>query len=164
LDYQHVKSSVDIWDNTLWASTYQDAFIDMNGSDFPTVAFQGPQTCETVPCPGLPGSSAAHPSYLSGENDSFSDPYNSFYRSAMDHRELSSGNLDAFRVDLDYVHPDEDSFLKGIRVGGRYADRDQVARFSTYNWGRLSEQWGNDGPVWLDDPVDGVPGGTGGAP
>src|SRR5690606_14100218 len=57
LDYQHVKSSVDIWDNTLWASTYQDAFIDMNGSDFPTVAFQGPQTCETVPCPGLPGSS-----------------------------------------------------------------------------------------------------------
>ena len=163
LDYQHAKSSVDIWDNTLWISTYQDAFIDLNGSDFPTVAFQPPQNCTTIPCPGEPGSSANHPSYFSGDHNSYSDPYNSFYRSAMDHRELSDGNLDAFRADLDYQIPNDDSFLKAVTVGGRYADRDQVARFSTYNWGRLSEQWGNGGPVWLDDPVDGVVGGTGGS-
>jgi TonB-dependent receptor len=163
LDYQHAKSSVDIWDNTLWISTYQDASIDLNGSDFPTVAFQPPQNCNSLPCPGEPGASPDHPTYFSGDHNSFSDPYNSFYRSAMDHRELSDGNLDAFRADLDYQIPDDDSFLKAVTVGGRYADRDQVARFSTYNWGVLSEQWGNGGPVWLDDPVDGTPGGTGGS-
>ncbi len=164
LDYQHATSSVDIWDNTLWVSTYQDAFIDLNGSAFPTVAFQPPQNCDPQPCVGAPGTSDAYPAYFTGANNSYSDPYNSFYRATMDHRELSEGNLDAFRVDLDYKMPNDDSFIRGIRVGGRYADRDQVARFSTYNWGRLSEQWGNGGPVWLDDPVDGVQGGTGGAP
>jgi TonB-dependent receptor len=161
-DYQHVDSSVDIWDNTLWISTYQDAFIDLNGKDFPTVAFQPPQTCET-PCTGTPGGSAGYPAYFSGENNSYSDPFNSFYRAAMDHRELSDGRMDAVRLDFDYAMPD-DSFIRSVGVGARYAYRDQTARFSTYNWGRLSEQWGNGGPVWLDDPVDGTPGGTGGAP
>ena len=42
---------------------------------------------------------------------------------------------------------------RSVRVGGRYADRDQVARFSTYNWGRLSEQWGNGGPAWSVQPA-----------
>ena len=163
LDYQHVKSSVDIWDNTLWVSTYQDAFIDLNGKDFPNVAFQAPQNCTTVPCPGAPGSSANYPAYFTGTHNSYSDPFNSFYRASMDHRELSDGNLDAFRADLEYSFPD-DSFLESIRAGGRYADRDQVARFSTYNWGVLSEQWGNGGPVWLDDPVNGNPNTAGGAP
>lgn len=164
LDYQHATSSVDIWDNGLWYSSYQDAFIDLNGGDFPIVKFQPPQNCDPQPCVGAPGESAAYPAYFTNGHDSYSDPYNSFVRSAMDHRELSEGNLDAFRVDLDYAVPDDDSFIRGIRVGARYADRDQIARFSTYNWGRLSEQWGNGGPVWLDDPVDGTPGGTGGAP
>lgn len=163
MDYQHVDSFVNIMDNGLWTSSYQDAAITLNGSDFPTVAFQAPQSCETIPCPGAPGSSGAHPSYYTGSHQSFSDPYNSFYRSAMDHIEQSTGNSDSFRLDAELSFPD-DGFLKSVRVGGRYADRDQTARFSTYNWGRLSEQWGNGGPVWLDDPVDNVPGGSGGAP
>lgn len=163
LDYQHVDSSVKIWDNTLWISTYQDAFIDLNGSAFPTVKFQAPQNCQTLPCPGTPGSSASYPAYFTGTANSFSDPANSFYRASMDHAEDSDGNSDAVRLDLDYSFPDN-SFLKSIRVGGRIADRDQTARFSTYNWGVLSEQWGNGGPVWLNDNVDGTTGGTGGSP
>ncbi len=54
--------------------------------------------------PGAPGLVPEPPvHYFSGDHNSYSDPYNSFYRSAMDHRELSDGNLDAFRVDLDYT-------------------------------------------------------------
>lgn len=163
VDYQHVDSFVDIVDNGLWISSYQDAAITLNGSDFPTVEFRRPQSCTSIPCPGAPGGSADYPSYYTGTHQSFSDPYNSFYRSAMDHVEASTGNSDSFRVDAELSFP-EDGFFKSVRVGGRYADRDQTARFSTYNWGRLSEQWGNGGPVWLDDPVDNVTGGNGGAP
>lgn len=167
-DYQHVDSSVDILDNTLWISTYQDAFIQLNGSDFPTVKFQAPQNCVNFPCTGTPGTGAwngasDYPSYFTGNHKSFSDPWNSFFRSAMDHIEQSDGNSDAVRLDLDYTFPD-DGFLKSVRFGGRYADRDQTARFSTYNWGVLSEQWGQNGPVWLSDNVDGVTGGNGGSP
>jgi TonB-dependent receptor len=81
----------------------------------------------------------------------------------MDHAEDSDGNEDAARIDLDYKFS-EDSWLRSIRVGGRFADRQNTARFSTYNWGVLSEVWGGRGPVWLDDPVDGNPNTTGGAP
>jgi TonB-dependent receptor len=163
VDYQHVKSTVKIVDNTLWISTYQDAFIDLDGNNFPVVRFQAPQNCDPQPCSGAPGASAGYPAYYTGTHNSYSDPYNSFFRSTMDHVEDSDGDSDAIRIDLDYTFS-EDSFLKSIRVGARYADRDQTARFSTYNWGRLSEQWGNNGPVWLDDPVDGNPATSTGTP
>lgn len=164
-DYQHVDSDVNITDNGLWTSSYQDASIKLNGNDFPDVRFVPPQNCE-VPvngqCQGTPGS-AEYPAYMTGANASYLNPANSFYRSAMDHIEQSDGKSNAFRVDLDYAFPDG-GFLKSVKFGGRYAKRDQTSRFSTYNWGRLSEQWGNGGPVWLDDPVDGTPGGSGGSP
>ncbi|WP_264943366.1 TonB-dependent receptor [Sphingomonas canadensis] len=171
-DYQHVRSTTDLLDNTLWISTYQNAFIQLNGSKFPTVQFTPPQVCSgpsanaTNPpggdndCAGF-GSRPADvagsqysPAYYGAGHNSFADPFNSFYRAAMDHIEQSDGNSDAFRLDLEYSFPDN-NFLKSVQVGGRYADRDQTARFSTYNWGALSEQWGNNGPIWLDTPVNG---------
>jgi TonB-dependent receptor len=170
VDYQHVDSFVKVRDNTLWTSSYQDAAIQLNGSGLPTVTFQAPQNCTVIPCPGTPGSAGGtvffndddeYPAYFTGTHNSFSDPFNSFYRAAMDHFEDSDGNSDAFRIDGELSFP-EDGFLKSVRMGTRYSDRDQTARFSIYNWGVLSEQWGNRGPVWLDEPVDGVQGGTGG--
>lgn len=155
-DYQHVKSTVDNLDVGLWGSTYQDAMIDLNGDEVPTVAFQPPALCEGAPAGDCP-------QYLRAGNDSYTDPYNSFYRAAMDHIEQSEGTSDAFRIDAERLIADSD-WLRTIRFGYRFAERDQVARFSTYNWGALSEIWGNGGPVWFDDPVDDVVGGTGGAP
>ncbi len=166
-DYQHVKSTTNVLDNTLWNSTYQNASIKLNGSDFPTVAFVAPQVCngpaansQNPPGTGFDCNSAqalggsANPTYFGAGHNSFVDPYNSFPRAAMDHIEQSSGNSDAFRLDLDYALP-ENGFLKSIQGGVRYADRDQVSRYSRYNWGVLSEQWGNNGPVWLSMPVNG---------
>ncbi|WBY09500.1 TonB-dependent receptor [Sphingomonas sp. 7/4-4] len=183
VDYQHVQSSSYILDNTLWNSTYQNASIQLNGSDYPTVQFLPPQVCNgpaansqnppggDFDCAGFgsragenaaPGQQFA-PTYFGAGHTSFTDPYNSFPRAAMDHVEDSDGNSDAARLDLEYAFP-ESGFLKSIRAGARYADRQQTARFSTYNWGRISEQWGNDGPVWLSDNVDGITGGSGGTP
>jgi TonB-dependent receptor len=165
-DYQHVKSTTNVLDNTIWNSTYQNASIKLNGSDFPTVAFIPPQVCNgpAANSQNPPGTSydcnaaqaaggSANPTYYGAGHNSFTDPYNSFPRAAMDHIEQSDGNSDAFRLDLDYKLP-EGSFLKSIQGGVRYADRDQVSRYSRYNWGVLSEQWGNNGPVWLDMPVN----------
>ncbi|NIJ20875.1 TonB-dependent receptor [Sphingomonas naasensis] len=174
-DYQHVKSSSYILDNTLWNSTYQNASIQLNGSDYPNIQFLPPQVCSgpAANSQNPPGTdndcrtggnpNQYMPNYFGAGHTSFTDPFNSFPRAAMDHLEDSDGNSDAARVDLEYSFPDG-GFLKSIKAGARYADRQQTARFSTYNWGRLSEQWGNNGPVWLDENVDGVPGGNGGTP
>lgn len=160
-DYSHVESRGEVVDNGLWTSSYQDVFIDLRGKDLPEVQFVPPQTCETTAtnaqgqCIGTPGSSANYPAYLAGANG-YLDPASSFWRSAMDHVEESSGNSDALRFDAELSFPDT-GFLQSIRAGYRYADRDQIARNSTYNWGVLSEQWGNGGPVWLDESIGGAP-------
>ncbi|KQN37074.1 hypothetical protein ASG37_05330 [Sphingomonas sp. Leaf407] len=162
LDYQHVDSSSKIDDNGLWTSTYQDAQIRMNGSKIPDVQFLSPQNCNGI-CTGTPGAASTYSGYFGPGRQSYLDPYNSFYRSAMDHREESTGNSDAVRLDLEYSFP-ETGFLRAIRAGGRFAQRETEARFSAYNWGVLSEQWGNGGPVWLSDNVDGSPTTNGGTP
>jgi len=175
VDYQHVQSSTYLLDNTLWNSTYQNASIQLNGSDYPNIQFLPPQVCSGPAAnsqdpPGTDNDCRAGgnpnqytPNYYGAGHTSFTDPFNSFPRAAMDHIEDSDGNSDAARIDLEYSFP-ESGFLKSIRAGARYADRQQTARFSTYNWGALSEQWGDNGPVWLDENVDGVTGGNGGTP
>jgi TonB-dependent receptor len=143
LDYQHVKSTVDNLDAGIWASTFQNARIDLNGTSPGVVQFTPPILCTDPP-------SNECPTYFTQGHESFTDPYNSFWRSAMDHLEQSDGTLDSYRIDFSKTF-DEEGWLSAIQFGYRYADRDQTARFSTYNWGSLSEIWGSGGPVWLDE-------------
>lgn len=155
IDYQHVKSTVEVDDNTLWATTYQNAEIVNNGFDLPSVRFIPVQNCSpNCSINPLNGSYTGDGSqtYFTGTHQSYLDPYNTFWRASMDHIERSEGFSNAAKIDLKYDF-DEESFLNSLKVGYRYAKRDQTARFSTYNWGVLSEQWGNGGPRWLDNPV-----------
>ena len=151
-DYQHVWSTVKVTDLTVWGTTYQNADIRLNGKK--------PAFVDLIPV-----TNKGATNYFGPNHASYVDPYNSFYRSAMDHVEDSEGNEDAARIDLDYSFPEE-SWLNSIRVGYRFADRQNTARSSAYNWGVLSEIWGGGvggnaaapgGPVWFDRPVDGNP-------
>jgi len=161
LDVQHVKSTVDSISAGMWGTTFQNAAIEMRGSDIPIVTFLPPSENGTVtPCPAdgtLPGDCQT---YYTGEHANFSDPYNSYIRANMDHIEQSEGELTAVRLDGEYTFSD-DSWLSSVRFGYRRAERDQTTRFTPYNWGVVTEQWGGGGPVWLNDPVDGVPTGNG---
>ncbi len=156
-DYQRIKSTVDNVDFGLWGSSFQDVALDLRGK-IPNVTFLPPNEIpgngggnpSDVDCSGGAGLSSSCPVYFDAPNDSFADPFNSFWRAAMDHFEDSGGKENAFRADIDY-DLDEGGWLKSVRVGGRYAERDQTTRFSTYNWGALSEIWGNGGPVWFDE-------------
>ncbi|MDB5454896.1 MAG: TonB-dependent receptor [Caulobacter sp.] len=159
-DYQHVDSSVDVLDAGIWASTFQNLDMKLNGSDMPVFSFLPPASGAAIPPCSPPSGSCS--TYFTGSHANFSDPYNSFWRSAMDHIEQSEGKEDAARIDVDYSFGD-DSWIESARVGVRWAERDQTTRFSTYNWGVLSEIWGGGGPVWFDDPVNGSPTTPGGA-
>lgn len=167
-DFQHVKSTSKNLDVGLWTSSFQNVAIDMNGDNLPDVRFLPPEVCAgpatNSPCTDLAGgASDQNPSYFGPGHDSFSDPYNTFWRNAMDHIEDSEGKSNAVRLDAEYEFPNTD-WLTAVRGGVRYAKRENIARFSTYNWGVVSEIWGGGGPVWLTDNVDGVPGGSGGNP
>jgi TonB-dependent receptor len=161
LDYQHTKSHVTNSDFGIWASTFQNVAIKMDGDKPADVAF-------------IPLTNGGGTLFQNPQHPSLIDPYNSFYRSAMDHVEDSDGYENAAKIDLDYSFP-EDSWLNSIRAGYRFSNRKNTARFSSYNWGVLSEIWGGGtnaanasvgrgGPVWLDTPVDGNPATNGGTP
>jgi TonB-dependent receptor len=153
-DAQHVDSEVDNIDVGLWASTFQNASITLNGNDLPTVAFPGPNN-SLIPATCAPFNNNC-PSYNRAPNAGLDKPFNSFWRAAMDHIEQSEGTEDALKFDVEYKFND-DTWFDSVKAGVRWAERDQTTRFSTYNWGSLSEIWGEGGPVWLSDKIDGVP-------
>ncbi len=166
-DVQHVESTVENLDMTLWGASFQDVALDLRHgmpriqSLPPTQTIMTAEDCAAIAA--LFGWNPACPTYMSGDTNSFANPANSFWRSAMDHAEDSEGEEDALRFDVERSFEDG-GWLNSVKVGARYAERDQTTRYSTYNWGVLSEIWGNGGPVWFDDPVDGIQGGSEGSP
>ena len=154
-DFQHVESTVQNTDFGIWASTYQNAAIDTRG-DIPRINFLPPSQTGNPPTCTPPAGNC--PTYFTGSHTSFTDPFNSFWRSAMDHFEDSEGKENAVKLDIERKFADvAGGWLDSVRVGARFAERDQTTRFSEYNWGALSEIWGRGGPVWMSDPVDGIP-------
>lgn len=164
-DFQRVKSTVDNVDFGMWGSTFQDVALDMRTS-IPNITFLPPNEipgngggnpsdvdCSPITSGSVPPEEgvASCPVYLDPPHDSFADPFNSFWRAAMDHFEDSEGTENAFRADAEYDFDGDAGWLQAVRIGGRYSERDQTTRFSTYNWGALSEIWGNGGPVWFDE-------------
>lgn len=140
-DIQRVESTVENLDATMWASTYQNASIQLRGDEVPIVAFLPPSENGTVvQCPATMPPTAGCSRYYNAPNDNFSNPFNSFVRNNMDHAEDSEGELTAVRLDGEYTF-DEDSWLESVRFGYRRAEREQTTRFSAYNWGVLSESW-----------------------
>jgi len=159
-DAQYVKSTVTNLDMSMWTANFQNVAIDMRG-DIPQVQFLAPNQTETgaaiAPCPA--GSQVDHSnactSYASSANPNLYDPYNNYWRAAMDHAEDSAGDEKALKFDFDRKF--DGGMLTSIKFGARWSKRDQDIRSTTYNWGALAETWGGRGPVWLDETVDGVP-------
>ena len=142
-DAQYVESTVENTDFQLANSFFAIDVIDLTG-DTPTLGLLPPNATGT------------------GDVQAFlDDPANYYWRNAMDHKEDSEGEEYAFRADAEY---DLDmGWLSSIKVGARYAERDQTTRNSLYNWGVISEVWnGATGPVWLDQGSVATPRLTGG--
>nr|WP_295110865.1 TonB-dependent receptor [uncultured Caulobacter sp.] len=158
-DAQHVDSTVDAVSMGIWGSTFQNAAIKLNGNKLPSVSFLPPSNGTSISTCAPFNNNCT--SYMRAPNASFSDPYNNFWRSAMDHIEQSEGTENAAKVDVEYKF-NNDTWFDSVKAGVRWSERDQTTRFSAYNWGVVSEIWGSGGPVWMDDPINGNPTTAGG--
>lgn len=133
LDGDYTKSRHTNHDVSVFGSTFADEELDLTGN-LPVVIPHKPNT--------LSATWAAPNSTIAAESDAeyFADQRVQFWRAAMDHFEDSDGHEVAFKADLTY-HFDDGSFLRDLKFGARYADRQQTVRYTTYNWGALSEVW-----------------------
>jgi TonB-dependent receptor len=158
-DAQYVKSTVTNLDVSLWTANFQNVALDLRGS-VPQVQFLAPNETETgAPfgaCPAGPVDFANCTPYANGSNPNLYDPFNNYWRAAMDHAEDSEGDEKALKFDIERSFEDV-RLVKALKFGARWSDRNQDIRSTTWNWGALAETWGGRGPVWLTDPVDGVP-------
>jgi TonB-dependent receptor len=148
LDGQVAKSKREQLDFSVFGGSFADQELDITGR-LPTVIAHKPQYLAY-------NWSAAPSAALGGATEAqyFTDPRFQFWRAAMDHLEESNGTQYAFQGDVEYKF-DEDSFLRRVKFGARYQDRDQTVRYSTYNWGMLSETWSGSRPVnFADTPAN----------
>ena len=80
----------------------------------------------------------------------FQNPDNYWWRSAMDHYERSEGELRAYRFDATH-HLDDTPFFTQVKAGVRYADRQQIVRNTSWNWGHIGAEWADNGAMWLTE-------------
>ena len=113
-------------------ATYSDIFVDVRGST-PDVQFMTPATTD----------GSTDPNY-------FTNPDRLYHWFLIDNQILNEGDMATLRADLDY-HFGEDSFIRDVKFGARWTDRDRVNRDTTFgsNWGSLGQPWAGD-PTWAE--------------
>ena len=121
LDGQYVDASVSNYNASVLARTYANTFVDLTG-DYPRLEFT-PAVADNINLSpgGLTNASNYH------------------YYAITDHTEDSNGEEVALRLDAEYAV--ESSWLDAIKVGARYADRDQTVRWGAYNWANIANTW-----------------------
>lgn len=131
VDGQYVRAKAKEVDVIIDTATWSNMTLDLSG-DVPQVGFSIGQLPD-----GTTPDTAAY----------FRNPNSIYFRDAFTDRDDNNGEEWAFRLDAEYDVSDT-SFLRRIRVGARYSDRDQVVRNNGYNnWGAPSETWTGGGPV-----------------
>lgn len=130
-DAQYIDATVRNNDILVATGSMANYSYSLNGDGTPQVAFQ-------------PGSNV---NYAPG---GLANPHNYWIPFIQGHVEDNSGRESAFRVDAKY-DIDKGGWLDSLKVGVRYADRDQTVRYSTFNWTAIAANWNCNGPGFNAD-------------
>jgi iron complex outermembrane recepter protein len=118
-DAQYVGSTVKNYDVEVGQYSFANVAIDASNGR-PTMTFSAPTN-------------------INQSAGGLSNPDNYRYNHAMDHLEDDNGHEWALRADANYKF--DTDWLDSLKVGVRYADRDQTVRYSAYNWGNIVNDW-----------------------
>jgi TonB-dependent receptor len=139
-DAHHVDSTSRNIDDTVGFTVFVDSSLkNINaGGGLPSLTF--------IPAFEIPSQMSSVTS-----NEYYTDPGNYFWRDNMDHMEHSGGIEDAYQADVKYDV--DDGWLRSIKFGARYSNQSQTVRYTTYNWGVVSEVWAGPGAIWFAQPT-----------
>jgi len=164
-DAQRVEATVSNYDITAALQTFGNIQLDLTG-EYPDMMIT-PGININYTDGEAAGAANTNAEYQSNTYDGsvFQDPSNYFIKHIMDHIEDSEGTETAFRGDVEYDFVDS-GWLRSVKLGARYANREQLIRNSTYNWQNVANNWTNNaqyanplaGPVASADLYDNVRG------
>lgn len=121
-DAQYVDATVNNYDVEVGQYSFANVFLDASK--------------------GKPTITLSSPTQISQSPGGLSNPNNYRYNHVMDHVEDDNGTEWAFRGDASYDIGSD--WLDSIKVGARYADRDQTVRYSAFNWGNIANNYNTD--------------------
>ncbi|MFT4076810.1 MAG: TonB-dependent receptor [Asticcacaulis sp.] len=131
-DVQYVDADVSNYDIEIDMNSFANVYLDATG-DYPKTTLSDPLN-------------------VNQSAGGLANPNNYYYNSVMDHTEDSHGKELATRFDLQYVR--DEGWIDTIKVGVRYADRQQNVNWSTYNWKNISNTYSNNWQTWnIDTPL-----------
>lgn len=140
-DVQYVESTVTNYDIEVGFNSFSNPTFDLRGH--------------------LPAVSFGEPTNVNLSEGGLSNPNNYYNKYIMDHIEDSEG--DQFAARMDFEFDIDRGPLQSIKVGTRYANREQLIRWSTYNWENVVNTWtGNQAHYFNVDQHEPTPGGTNG--
>lgn len=131
-DLQMVHSEIDNYDIEIGQYSFANLTLDATG-DRPKMILSAPTNINQSP-------------------GGLSNANNYRYNHVMDHREDSEGDELALRADAEYDIGT--TWMDSVKVGVRYADREQTVRYSGFNWGNIANNWnlgGNQNIFWNID-------------
>lgn len=120
-DGQYVDATVNNYNASVLTRSYANTYVDLTGK-YPRLDI-APGTADNIAL----------------SNGGLSNPNNYHIYAITDHTEDSDGEMWALRGDAEYEVGS--SWLNSIKVGARYADRDQTVRWGAYNWANISNNW-----------------------
>ena len=124
-DVQYVDASVDVFDLTMGYASATNAVIDLSG-DLPYVDMLAPTNVNLLEA-------------TEGQGDIYSNPNSYYPQFILDHLEESEGNQLSLRADFEFDV--EFGHVNEIKVGTRYANRDQTVRWAEFNWQSIANAW-----------------------
>ncbi|ADU11952.1 TonB-dependent receptor [Asticcacaulis excentricus] len=118
-DLQYIKATQTNYDITADLATYANATWDLTGD--------------------IPHFNVSSPTNINVTSGGITDPSNYRLNDLMDHITDSDGKELAVRADAEYVF--DSPWLRSLKFGARYADREQTVRWTTYNWKSVVNSW-----------------------
>ncbi|ESQ74730.1 TonB-dependent receptor [Asticcacaulis sp. AC402] len=137
LDAQQTKATASV--DELWGGTTTAAIAYLEpGLDDPRVRLTvDPRTQFSTAFNGNGG-------YVSAPITGTDDPGNTYWKFNSQGHQRGTGELTAFRADVQYDFEDNDWF-KSVKFGVRTSERSQVNKQADLNWGGIGPRWGNVG-------------------
>jgi TonB-dependent receptor len=121
-DVQYVESEVKNYDISVSLASFANLGLDLSG-DTPVITLSDPTN-------------------VNQSAGGLTNANNYSYYDVMDHMEDSDGHELSTRFDLQYDF-DDGGWLDSLKMGARYADRQQTVRWSAYNWANIANTWTN---------------------
>lgn len=136
-DVQYIEATTNNYDILVANDTMADVQYSVNGDGTPQITL-------------LPGSNINYaPGFLA-------NPHNYFVHFIQDHYEHNDATELALRADAEYAFKNG-GWLNSLKVGVRYADREQTVRYSAYNWSPVAANWNCNGPGFNSDNTTPAP-------